>query len=174
MKRACLILALLALWGFALAQNQPLAITSPNGGESWALGSTHAVTWTSVNLSGGVTLALIGVNSTTPQLTIATNIPVQQGVFQWTIPAAIIPGSYYKVKVFMPSPAGTMLQDLSDAPFSITPNDDPPPPQTFITVLSPMEASSGYPAPPKPSPGATAIWRAKCASPWCRGQTRPR
>jgi len=137
MKRACLILALLALWGFALAQNQPLAITSPNGGESWALGSTHAVTWTSVNLSGGVTLALIGVNSTTPQLTIATNIPVQQGVFQWTIPAAIIPGSYYKVKVFMPSPAGTMLQDLSDAPFSITPNDDPPPPQTFITVLSP-------------------------------------
>lgn len=138
MKRACLILILLVLAAYAMAQNQPLTLTSPNGGESWALGSTHDITWTHANLAGSVNLMLIGSNSTTPQYTIATGIPVLQGVFHWTIPANLIPGSYYKVQIFMPSPSGMLIQDFSDAPFSlISGTDPPPPPQTYIQVTSP-------------------------------------
>ena len=35
-----------------------IMVTSPNGGETWAVGSTHAVTWTQTDLTGSVTVDL--------------------------------------------------------------------------------------------------------------------
>ena len=39
---------------FAILQS--ITVTSPNGGESWAVGSTQPITWTSVGLTGNVTI----------------------------------------------------------------------------------------------------------------------
>ena len=35
-----------------------ITVTSPNGGESWSVGTTHAITWTQTGLTGAVTIDL--------------------------------------------------------------------------------------------------------------------
>ena len=43
---------------YAATSLSALTVTSPNGNESWAPGTTHAITWTQNYLSGNVTIAL--------------------------------------------------------------------------------------------------------------------
>jgi len=132
-----LVLALLFVSMTLTAQNIPLEITSPNGGEQWQAGSFHDITWSQTNLAGPVTIELLGSNSTQPTIAIAGNIPVQAQLFHWQIPLNIVPGDYYRVRISLASNSGTSFSDISDAPFSIVGDDPPPPPQTHVTVLSP-------------------------------------
>jgi len=136
MKRI-LCLLLLIVVAVLSAQNAPLTLLSPNGGEQWELGSTQSITWAQVNLVGSVTLQLMG-SSTNQFITIAQNIPITSGSFSWTIPATITPANNYRVKIAMGNSAANYYTDTSDAPFSIiSGNPPPPPPDQFISVLSP-------------------------------------
>lgn len=138
MKRTIpLVVAILALACLLPAQNAPLTLTAPNGGEVWNTGSTHAITWTHSNLTGSVSLMLLGANSAAPgNVVIAQAVPVEAGTYDWTIPATVPPGTQYRVRIASTGNNGVYAYDMSDGAFSIQ-NSDPPPPQTYITVTSP-------------------------------------
>ncbi len=133
-----LFLILLLTAGILAAQNVPLTLVAPNGGETWQIGSTQNIVWTPLNIAGGVRLMLLGANSTVGTL-IAQNIPASTGTYAWAIPSTVLPGSYYRVGIYLQNSAGTTTGDLSDGTFSIVGSDPPPPPppQQGITVLSP-------------------------------------
>jgi hypothetical protein len=51
MKKLALAWVLL-LVVYGISQSQPITVTSPNGGENWALGSPHSITWRSSGVRG--------------------------------------------------------------------------------------------------------------------------
>ncbi len=91
-----------------------LTVTSPNGGETWAAGSAHAVTWTPADMTGTVTIDLYkgGVF----QKTLGT-AEAMSGTFSWHLDAAETTGTDYTVLVWQ---EGTASDD-SDAAFAVVP-----------------------------------------------------
>ena len=91
-----------------------LTVTSPNGGETWAVGSTHAVTWTQTNLTGSVTVDLYkgGVYQKTLGTAEGT-----AGTFSWLIATSETIGTDYMVRVWQDGG----VSDDSDANFAVVP-----------------------------------------------------
>ncbi len=112
------------------AQTAPqLTVTSPNGGESWASGSAHSITWTSANLTSTSSLKVSYTDGTTSYL-VATLAPAQTS-HSWTVPATA--GSAWKVTVC--SDVGGAFEtceasDSSNASFTITSGS----PQVTVTA----------------------------------------
>ncbi len=138
-------------WGpFHINDGTPpqFVVTSPNGGESWALGSTQSVTWTTqaahqvshVNIrltypSGSSYDLINGVNNT--------------GTYSWNMPLnGSLTGSGIRIEVSgSDDVTGIYNSDLSDAIFSIT---DPSPlpsapwsPPVKMTDVSQLTPSYG-------------------------------
>ena len=88
-----------------------IAVTSPNGGESWATGSIRAVTWTQTGLTGLVTIDLYkgGVFKKTLGMADATI-----GTFAWPIGMGEMPGTDYRVLIWQGG-----ISDNSDANFTL-------------------------------------------------------
>ena len=63
---------------------EPLAVVSPNGGESWDTGSTHAVTWT-VDASLGPVKIECSTNNGATWTTVVASTP-NTGTYSWTLP----------------------------------------------------------------------------------------
>ncbi|MBE3089012.1 MAG: VCBS repeat-containing protein [Actinobacteria bacterium] len=105
---------------------QSITVVSPNGGETWQVGNTYAVTWTSNNISGNVNIELY--KGSVPVYAIETNTP-NDGYASWTISSSTTPDTDYKIKIT--SVDGT-VSDFSDSYFTIV-----APPQQSITVVSP-------------------------------------
>ncbi|NCC49917.1 MAG: hypothetical protein EOM20_01750 [Spartobacteria bacterium] len=61
-----------------------LTLTAPDGGESWAIGSTQTITWTSQNYTQQVNLAY-SINGGTTWSALVTEIS-DSGSYAWTIP----------------------------------------------------------------------------------------
>jgi hypothetical protein len=103
-----------------------VAVTSPNGGEALTAGTTNTVTWTS-DITGNVRITLLkaGVHYTL----ISAGTP-NDGSFDWLIPAALLSGTEYTVKVA--SSINPLLFDVSDANFTITSGSG-----TTVAVTSP-------------------------------------
>lgn len=101
---------------FALPDGGPITqvtVASPNGGESWAAGSTHAITW---RADGVDTVKLEVSLDGAGWSTLADGVPAAAGSFDWTVPAT--PTSLARVRVSA-APGGEP-SDESDAPFNIT------------------------------------------------------
>jgi 5-hydroxyisourate hydrolase-like protein (transthyretin family) len=87
---------------FTILAAPTLAVISPNGGESWQSGSTYTVSWTY-----GGSLFSAPFNSIDIELlkggtfnsVIATNVPVTNGSYSWSIPGGQVPGSDYRVRL---------------------------------------------------------------------------
>ena len=62
---------------------EPLAVVSPNGGESWDVGSTHAVTWT-VDASLGPMRIECSTNNGATWTTVVASTP-NTGSYSWTL-----------------------------------------------------------------------------------------
>ncbi|MDI6689748.1 MAG: S-layer homology domain-containing protein [Actinomycetota bacterium] len=113
--------------------NRLNVLDSPNGGEKWIGGSTHAVTWT---ISGGTAPYTIDLYySTNGGLTypnaIATDITqssIGGGSFSWTLPS--INSSTVRVKIKVTDADGDSWSDTSDANFTI---DSTPPSTPVVT-----------------------------------------
>jgi hypothetical protein len=119
-----------------------ITISSPNGGEQWAIGSTQTIQWTSTSApsNGHVELYLVKTGKLFP-LSNATNLPAT-GSFNWTIPTTLCGNADLSVCTYLPSTidnkieaflTGTYngtLQDVasgtSNATFSITSGNFPP------------------------------------------------
>ncbi len=97
-----------------------LTVTSPNGGESWILGSTHNVTWTSTGTVGNVKIEYSTDNGAS-WMTIVASTP-NDGAISWTSgsltdPALNTVSTTCLVKIS--GVAGEALPDQSDAVFTI-------------------------------------------------------
>lgn len=98
-----------------------IQVTSPNGGESWARGSTHAITWTFANATPDLTVRLVLRRNFNFARTIATSVPIGSGgngSFNWTVPNGLTAGSGYRVRAAVNQ--GEQGLDVSDNPFRIT------------------------------------------------------
>jgi Bacterial Ig domain len=95
-----------------------VTVTSPNGGESWAAGSVHNITWTATDDVGVTSVDLFystdGGNNFT---TIATGL-ANTGSYAWTVPNAPTINGF--VKVVAHDGSGNTGQDLSNAAFTIS------------------------------------------------------
>ena len=88
-----------------------VTVTSPNGGESWAAGTAHAITWTQTGLTGTVTVDLYkgGVWQKILGTPAAT-----AGTFSWVIASNETAGTDYRILVWQGS-----VSDESDADFAL-------------------------------------------------------
>ncbi|MBI2853863.1 MAG: matrixin family metalloprotease [Chloroflexi bacterium] len=92
-----------------------ITMTSPNGGESWAVGSTQSITWSAANSVSGNVTVWISRNGGTSWTKLGT-AAASSGTYSWVVtgPAS----STARVKVV--SASNPLLLDVSDANFSIT------------------------------------------------------
>jgi hypothetical protein len=98
---------------------QSIIMTSPNGGETWPLGTSHDITWSATSYSGTVNLMLF--NGGAQVGAIATGLSAATGRYSWTVGqyqgGTVGAGSAYTIRV---RSADNSLGDSSDAPFTIT------------------------------------------------------
>ena len=90
-----------------------VTVTAPNGGESWAGGSVHSLTWTSSGVSN-VKLEYTLNGSTWSVITAST--PASAGSYAWTVPNSATTAA----KVRVTDAANAAVTDASNASFTIT------------------------------------------------------
>jgi hypothetical protein len=116
-----------------------ITVTSPNGGETWQVGQTKRIAWSSSGLSstdkvsislfipaGGTTCDASGICMSTMATwgkSMASNISTTQGYYDWTINQSNLPtnttnSQNYKIAVEV---SGKAISDASDGYFSIIP-----------------------------------------------------
>jgi subtilisin family serine protease len=88
-----------------------ITVTCPNGAETWQASSSHAITWTSSNLTGNVTIDLYKGGTYHSHIGTAE---AGSGSHQWNIPLDIPAGSDYRVRIHQYG-----IEDYSDNDFSI-------------------------------------------------------
>ncbi len=105
---------------FSLISPSQLQLTSPNGGENWSKGSSHAITWKAQSgVTGTVRLVLFKNNTKIGQITTGIDVAVKS--YTWvvgqhaggTAPA----GELYSIRILTTD--GTE-SDFSDGPFTIS------------------------------------------------------
>ena len=106
----------------ALIEPAQLELTSPNGGESWELGTTQNITWNANGYVGTVRLVLFQKGTKIGQ--IVANLPADQGSYAWTVgthQAGTAPaGIYYSIRLL----AGDGSQeDFNDGPLTLVENE---------------------------------------------------
>ncbi len=90
-----------------------VTVTSPNGGESWLGGSSHAITWTATGVTN-VKLEYTLDGSTWSILTSST--AASTGSYTWTVPSSATTAA----KVRVSDASNSALSDTSNAAFTIT------------------------------------------------------
>ena len=96
-----------------------VTVTSPTGGESWAAGSSHAITWTATDnvVVASVDLALSTDGGATFPTSIAAGI-ANSGTFAWSVPVVLTSSARVRVHAF--DGTGNVGSDSSHANFAIT------------------------------------------------------
>ena len=101
-------------------------VGAPNGGESWAGGSSQAITWTASGVSN-VKLEYTLDGSTWNLISAST--PASAGSYSWVVPSTATTAA----KVRVSDAANATLLDTSDAAFTVTVSTTPGP-TTAITA----------------------------------------
>ena len=105
--------------------NTSITLTSPNGGEVWQPGTTHAITWTWIGqpISPGVDVELTLGSSAYPNgFVITPTTPIGSngsGSYQWSIPSNLPPANNYRVGIQVFAPFGNGVSSGSAADFAI-------------------------------------------------------
>jgi 5-hydroxyisourate hydrolase-like protein (transthyretin family) len=104
---------------FTVVPAPTLTLTSPNGGETWAAGSTQSITWTYTGNPGAtVKVELIKAGGTPVTLVKSTTAGIGGGgSYAWKIPTTQAPGTDYRVKIT--STTYSAVSDTSDADFTV-------------------------------------------------------
>jgi hypothetical protein len=103
---------------FAITPPPPagLAVTSPNGGQIWRVGSYQTITWTYTG-SPGAYVKIELLKGGVVNRVITSSRPIGSGSYRWLIPYYQTAGSDYQVRITSTS---TAITDTSDANFSIS------------------------------------------------------
>ena len=100
-----------------------ITVTSPNGGESWQIGSTQNITWNSQGITGNLTISLWQNGSRLG--TIKDNIDPGDGTYAWIVgqyDGVTAPeGTGYEIII---RDSVTSIYDFCDAPFTLTIPDE--------------------------------------------------
>ncbi len=91
-----------------------IIVVSPNGGEQWEQGSTHPITWTSINFTGNIMIELEMVYRDREVLVASTE---DDGIWEWEIPEDLTVSDYYAI-IISDAEDGDPWDD-SNAAFSI-------------------------------------------------------
>src|SRR2546422_1887195 len=94
-----------------------LVLVAPNGGESWTVGSTQAITWTTAGTIANVKLEYSTDGGVTYPSVVAASVP-NTGSFSWTIPDSIS----NTVRVRVSDVTDASANDTSDGNFKIRGN----------------------------------------------------
>ncbi|MFL5350804.1 MAG: lamin tail domain-containing protein [Hyalangium sp.] len=90
-----------------------VTVSSPNGGESWAGGSSHSITWT----SSGVTNVKVEYTLDGSTWTVITSsTAASTGSYAWTVPSSATTAA----KVRVSDASNSAVTDTSNAAFTIT------------------------------------------------------
>ena len=129
-----LMFFLIAIFIVAFSYSQSITVTSPHSGDFWEKGKTYTITWTkSGNMNANVKIRLF--QGGTKVLSI-TNSTVNNGSYNWTIPATIPNGSY-KIRV---KTIDNAVYDDSDV-FTIA---NTPAQTASITITNPHSGQTWY------------------------------
>ena len=95
-----------------------VAVTAPNGGETWTVGTANSITW---NATDGIAVTAVDLSYSTSGVdglftAIASGI-TNTGSYNWTVPNTPSMGAF--VKVVAHDAAGYSAKDLSNAAFTI-------------------------------------------------------
>jgi beta-lactamase superfamily II metal-dependent hydrolase len=94
-----------------------VTVSSPNGGEIWAIGSSHNITWTATDDVGVASITIqYSTNNGTTWSSVATG-EANDGAYAWTVPG--IPTSQALVKVTAYDAAANSGSDVSNAVFTV-------------------------------------------------------
>ncbi|MFC1552584.1 leucine-rich repeat domain-containing protein [Candidatus Latescibacterota bacterium] len=96
-----------------------ILVIVPNGGESWKVGTTHNISWTSTNISN-VKIEYSADNGSN-WIEIAASIDASTGNYEWTVSSA--PSDQCLIKITDTN--NISISDQSDNLFTITSNSDP-------------------------------------------------
>lgn len=111
-----------------------IAVTSPNGGESWGAGSAQTISWKYMG-NPGDSLKIELLKAGALNSTISAGTPIGNdgsGSYTWAIPADQPPASDYRIRVA--SASDSQCTDTSDNNFTVIP--------VSITVASPNRGQS--------------------------------
>ena len=92
-----------------------IIVTSPNGGEQWEQGSTHNITWISLNFTDNVKIELEQVWERTREVLVAST--ENDGEWEWNIPVGQLLSEWYVI-IISDAIDGDPT-DQSDGTFSI-------------------------------------------------------
>ena len=101
-----------------------IRILTPNGGENWQKGGSHAITWDD-NISGNVKIELYKGSSLNSTISSSTE---SDGYYMWNMATNLSSGSDYKIKIT--SINTSSINDWSNSTFTIPDAD-------YITVTRP-------------------------------------
>jgi len=116
-----------------------VTVTSPNGGESWAGGSTQNITWTASDSNMANTPITIEYYNSTAWVGIVTD-EADDGTYEWTLPSDLNTVTT-RVKVTAEDIEGNTGSDLSDADFTIDSSE----PAAAVDSLDPNPTSDTTP-----------------------------
>ncbi|HVP38627.1 MAG TPA: Ig-like domain-containing protein, partial [Candidatus Saccharimonadales bacterium] len=112
-----------------------VTVTSPNGGETWAAGSSHNITWTATDNVGVTTVDLAySLNGGSSWTNIATG-QANSGTYAWPVPQSPSTQALVRVKAY--DAALNMGSDVSNAVFTIADQTAP-----TVAVTSPNGGES--------------------------------
>jgi hypothetical protein len=106
-----------------------ITVTAPNGGEQWLVGSTHAIQWSSINVSGNVKIEL-STNGGVTFPTVLFASTADDGTENWTVSGP----TSTQARIRISSLSSPSVADTSDANFAIVPPS--------ITVTAPNGGES--------------------------------
>ncbi|HZH74724.1 MAG TPA: lamin tail domain-containing protein [Archangium sp.] len=112
-----------------------VTVTSPNGGESWAGGSTQSITWTASGVTN-VKLEYTLTGSTWSVITSST--AASAGSYTWTVPSSATTTARVRVS----DAANSLITDTSNAAFTITTSTGGGAAQVFINEVLANEPGS--------------------------------
>jgi hypothetical protein len=110
---------------FSIGEAPSLTVMSPNGGESWGVGSRQNITWSSTGLTGTVRIELRQNGTTVATVADSTE---NDGTFSWLLPTSLAAGTSYSIRVV--SNNTPSIADESNGTLSIVV-------QPAVTVLTP-------------------------------------
>ncbi len=132
---SCNISATSDTWFFRVDQpSTAVTVMSPNGGEVWQSGDSHAITWTAVPTDGVIDIYYSSDNGAS--WTLIKSGEVNDGAYPWTVPS--LDSAQCLVRVVVTDAATGTAQDTSDGVFTITTDLTNP----IVTVISPNGGES--------------------------------
>jgi hypothetical protein len=117
-----------------------IAVTSPNGGENWAVGSTQTITWTSIGVTGNVDISISRNGGSTGSGIIQNT--ANDGSESWTVTGPATTQARIYVQEHLEE-GGNVAGDWSDSNFVISSCVTPGTP----SLVSPSHGGSASTAP---------------------------